>query len=374
MEKLISKITKPKMLKAYPFYKLDEMFVILPDETILHEAEKDLPASTSGSYLGFCFIDGVPMIAINAFFNKDTNEYELIEDKAFFIAVEQLENLKVSLIKPNKRLMQHPIIQNIRRFYGSIVGVRATRLHRWCDENRIYGQPDIIACFVLDEKKEAVEDLLPVENIKYAGNNTWQGILVYDSDKLQLKKGDTVGLTAMSHKDDNQNLTGSFVVDTGINNEPPKIFIMPYEQEESTARKFYSLSCSSCGYEKTFYLGRGANTEREFGVIASNLNEYGAEPFAQDSLVDAGKVEIDFRRELYYCRHCGQIETKFKTRYILEDHTVSIQYFCSECGEGLSQVKPAEIKKLACPNCKETLKIKESGKWDIVPPEDGNYC
>ena len=53
MEKLISKITKPKMLKAYPFYKLDEMFAVLPDDKILHEAEKDLPTSVSGAIWDF---------------------------------------------------------------------------------------------------------------------------------------------------------------------------------------------------------------------------------------------------------------------------------------------------------------------------------
>lgn len=373
MEKLISKVTKPKALKSYPFYSIDEMFAVLPDEQLIHDAAKDLPPSPLGSYLGFCFIDGSPLIAITAYFNQETNEYEWIKGANYFIPIEKIETLKARLIKPNKKLMQHPVIKNIRRFYGSIVGIRATRLYRWCDEDRFYGLPDTLYCVVLDEENRGIIEQLPVKDISYAGNKLWHGTLALDAETLPLRKDDEVALTAMRYKDNNQNVVERFAIKTGIELDKPNILIMPYAQKEDATRKFYTFFCPSCVYAKTFYLGRGANSEREFDIILSNLNEYGAEPFVYDSLIDAGEVPIDFRRELYHCKNCGQIETKFKMRYILKDITVSMPYFCSECGESLTQVKPAEIKKLECPTCKETLKIKESGKWDIVPPEDGNY-
>lgn len=375
MEKLISKITKPKLFKSYSFYELDGMFAVLPDDPLLHDNESGLTLTPLGSYIGLCFIDGPVRVAIVAFFNQTTHEYELIGESAYLFTVDELANLKVSLIKPNKKLVQHQVIQDIRRYYGSIVGVRATRLYRWCDNDRFEGLPDTIACYVLKKDKKAVEGILPVYNISYVGKGLWGGILALDSELLGLKKDDMVVLSTATQKDQTGKDLRLFIVEPEIECEKSSVLILPYEKKSDAKRKFYTLACPSCDYEKTFYLGRGANTEREFDLIVANLNEYGAEPMVQDGLVDAGTVKIDYTRELYACRYCGQIETKFKTRYLPEDadYTISISYFCSECGEMLTQVRSSDIKKLKCPNCDDVLAIKKTGSWDILPPEEGNY-
>lgn len=131
--------------------------------------------------------------------------------------------------------------------------------------------------------------------------------------------------------------------------------------------KAYHVKCTECAYDRTFYLGVGAND----ADLAQEAIEYlSSGGYGQEALEFATRYQnglVECSRTLYRCRKCGNLEERIKTRIIGDDMSFSQPYFCSVCGKLMGQVKPADIKRQRCPLCGKPVTVVETFSWQIAP-------
>ncbi len=87
-------------------------------------------------------------------------------------------------------------------------------------------------------------------------------------------------------------------------------------------------------------------------------------------LVQKDDVSLDFSRELYRCRHCGDLHVTRRLRLVTEESSMSEPYYCPKCGERSSQVKRVHIASLNCPKCHSPLDMKPEKVWYASDEED----
>lgn len=126
------------------------------------------------------------------------------------------------------------------------------------------------------------------------------------------------------------------------------------------------LSCAACGY--------GLDAQTDPVEVNEDAVQEAIEHLRHSSF--SGKIrellegaeEISLERAIYRCRTCGAIHPILQTRTIQGGVMICPSYTCEACGKTLGKVKPADLKKLACPRCQALLSMEKH----IEPGEKGH--
>ena len=132
--------------------------------------------------------------------------------------------------------------------------------------------------------------------------------------------------------------------------------------------KAYHVKCENCDWSDVFYLGIGLNdgVEQANEALKHILNsEHGAEYDAFIRSQEHAGFKIE--RNLYRCRHCGQLQVRLQAQIHGVETIVCPAYYCENCGKMLGKVRPTMIKKQPCPVCKGTIIVEKTTEWDIAP-------
>ena len=117
------------------------------------------------------------------------------------------------------------------------------------------------------------------------------------------------------------------------------------------------LSCAACGYELDAQTGKVEVNEGAVREAVEHLKHSSFSGKIQELLEEA--EEISLERGFYRCRACGTIHPILQTRTIQNGVMVCPSYTCKACGKALGKVKPADLKKLACPRCQALLSMEK---------------
>lgn len=123
------------------------------------------------------------------------------------------------------------------------------------------------------------------------------------------------------------------------------------------------LSCAACGYELDAQTGKIEADDDAVREAAGHLKHSAFSGKIRELF--EGAEEISLERAIYRCRGCGEIHPILQTRSKRGGVMVCPSYTCKACGKALGKVKPADLKKLACPMCRALLSVekhRESGE------------
>lgn len=126
------------------------------------------------------------------------------------------------------------------------------------------------------------------------------------------------------------------------------------------------LSCAACGYGLDAQTGPVEFGEDAVREAVEHLRHSSFSESIRELL--EGAEEISLERAIYRCRACGAIHPTLQTRTIQNGVMVCPSYTCKACGKALGKVKPADLKKLACPRCQALLSMEKHSD----PSEQGN--
>lgn len=410
MKKLNAKKIKRHMLKSYEFWQLDEKFLLVsPDKKLFaQEAFASLPES-EGGYLAYAYLDERVKVAFIGLVDVDQDNYQFFDsEEVLAIEAAQLPQLLVRLVKPNQALNQHPLVQKILADHASDALRRSTLALRSLDPLRDPLEPGLLtAVFIRDEvrKEKAyeegrqayVDDLEAIisgdqgdvsqrlddlekpqvaqEEINYvqikdlmpSNQGTWRAVLLDNLPGTRLKrKGDEVDISMVTVTDEETSHSLLFVNHTAPI-QGTDIRVHSYKPSRLPWRLAYEMACDACPFKATFHLGRHGEDSYMYQEILNEIRAGDIDPLILIDLVQNEDSELDFSRELYRCRHCGNLEVMKRLRLITPDKTLSAAYNCSNCGERMSQVKRGHIASLDCPDCRKPLNLVSEKQWSGVP-------
>lgn len=118
------------------------------------------------------------------------------------------------------------------------------------------------------------------------------------------------------------------------------------------------LSRAACGYELDAQTGP---IEANADAVREAVEHLEHSPFSESAQgLLQGAEEVTLERAIYRCRACGAIHPILQARAIWGGVMVCPVYNCESCGKMLGKVKPADLKKLACPRCKGPLTFQKT--------------
>lgn len=398
------------MLKTYEFWQLDEKFLVVSQDKKLfaQEAFASLPASPGG-YLAYAYLDQVVKIAFLGLVDEDQDHYQFFDQEAILvIEAAQLPQLLVRLIKPTHELIQHPFVAQVLAFHAADALRRSTLALRALDPLRDPLEPGVLtAAFIRDEvrKEKAYEEdrqayvealeavissqegdvterldalekpqlaqeeinFIQIKDLMPANHGSWRAVLLDNLPGTRLKKkGDEVALSLVTVADEETSHSLLFVNHT----EPVEgtdIKVHSYKPSRLPWRLAYELACDNCDFKTSYHLGRHGEDSYMYQEILNEIRQGAVDPLLLIDLVQNEDSELDFSRELYRCRNCGNLEVMKRLRLITPDKTLSAAYNCSNCGERMSQVKRGHIASLDCPDCRKPLNLVSEKQWSGVP-------
>lgn len=148
--------------------------------------------------------------------------------------------------------------------------------------------------------------------------------------------------------------------------------------------RVYLVKCDHCGYQQQFNLGVGMAFPYTYDKIVKTIKngEYGDE-FKEFFDNHKGAV-VDVQTELYRCSECNRLDQDYNLSLYVhkedkepeygiwyswsdkEDYIFvkSFSHICSECGKRMHIVRESELHKLICPECGESLAVRNDIMWD----------
>ncbi|MDD4323713.1 MAG: hypothetical protein PHR37_02610 [Eubacteriales bacterium] len=202
-----------------------------------------------------------------------------------------------------------------------------------------------------------VYDLTP------ANNGSWRANLESDLSGSKLKAGDLVHVELRFVELEDEEIALVFI-DPEADVEEVKIKVTSYQATRLPWRKAYELECvANQDFHETYYLGRNGEDSKLFNKIVDDIRHGRIDPAMYLDLVQKDDVSLDFSRELYRCRHCGNLHVTRRLRLVTPETSMSEPYYCPRCGERSSNVKRVHIASLNCPECHRPLDVKPEKVW-----------
>ncbi|GEM_PF-808551 len=222
---------------------------------------------------------------------------------------------------------------------------------------------------IADELAKVLQELW-VYDLTPANNGSWCAKLEADLSGSKFKAGDLVHVELRCVELDGEDLALVFVVPEA-EVEDVKIEVSSYHATRLPWRKAYELEClTNHDFRETYYLGRNGEDSKLFNKIVADIRYGRLDPAMYLDLVQKDDVSLDFSRELYRCRHCGDLHVTRRLRLVTEESSMSEPYYCPRCGERSSQVKRVHIASLNCPKCHSPLDMKPEKVWYASDEED----
>lgn len=222
---------------------------------------------------------------------------------------------------------------------------------------------------ISDELEKAVQELW-VYDLTPANNSSWRAVLEADLSGSKLKAGDPVHVDLRFVEQEGEEIALVFV-DPEAEVEDVKIEVSSYRATRLPWRKAYELEClANHDFHETYYLGRNGEDSKLFNKIVADIRYGRLDPAMYLDMVQKDDVSMDFSRELYRCRHCGDLHVTRRLRLVTEESSMSEPYYCPKCGERSSQVKRVHIASLNCPECHRPLDMKPEKVWYASEEED----
>lgn len=383
MNKLKAKKIKRHTLKTYEFWQLDEKFLLVwPDSKLLGQAGMEaLPESKSG-YLAYAYLQGPLQIAFLGQANPADSTYTYFDTDAIMaVPAASLPQLLVMPVKPTRELEAHPFVEQVLAAHAGQALERSALALRSLDPLRQPDDPSVlIAAFIRDEakKQKAYEEkgqeapkvpdsaitFVRIKDLKPASQGSWRAVLVDRLPGTRLKKkGDDVAISWVTVPGEEGEAVMLFVDHTAPL-AGTDIHVTVHRPSRLPWRLAYELACGEgCPYHETFLLGRQGEDSALFKEILDSIRAGQADPLLLIEMVQCEDCQLDFSRELYRCRNCGNLEVMPRLRLISGDKTISSSYSCSQCGERMSQVKRNQIASLDCPECRKPLNLVSEKQW-----------
>jgi hypothetical protein len=222
---------------------------------------------------------------------------------------------------------------------------------------------------ISDELEKALQELW-VYDLTPANNSSWRAVLEADLSGSKLKAGDPVHVDLRFVEQEGEEIALVFV-DPEAEVEDVKIEVSSYRATRLPWRKAYELEClANHDFHETYYLGRNGEDSKLFNKIVADIRYGRLDPAMYIDMVQKDDVSMDFSRELYRCRHCGDLHVTRRLRLVTEESSMSEPYYCPKCGERSSQVKRVHIASLNCPECHRPLDMKPEKVWYASEEED----
>ncbi|NLV98589.1 MAG: hypothetical protein GX034_02205 [Clostridiaceae bacterium] len=222
---------------------------------------------------------------------------------------------------------------------------------------------------ISDELAKALQELW-IYDLTPANNKSWRAKLEADLPASKLKAGDLVPVELRFVELDGEEIALVFVVPEA-QVEDVKIEVSSYRANRLPWRKAYELEClTNHDFHETYYLGRNGEDSKLFNKIIADIRYGRLDPAMYLDLVQKDDACLDFSRELYRCRHCGDLHVTRRLRLVTEDSSMSEPYYCPKCGERSSYVKRVHIASLNCPKCHRPLDMKPEKVWYASDEED----
>ena len=222
---------------------------------------------------------------------------------------------------------------------------------------------------ISDELTKALQELW-VYDLTPANNSSWRAVLEADLSGSKLKAGDPVHVDLRFVEQEGEEIALVFV-DPEAEVEDVKIEVSSYRATRLPWRKAYELEClANHDFHETYYLGRNGEDSKLFNKIVADIRYGRLDPAMYIDMVQKDDVSMDFSRELYRCRHCGDLHVTRRLRLVTEESSMSEPYYCPKCGERSSQVKRVHIASLNCPECHRPLDMKPEKVWYASEEED----
>ncbi|NLW54607.1 MAG: hypothetical protein GXY99_06955 [Clostridiaceae bacterium] len=222
---------------------------------------------------------------------------------------------------------------------------------------------------ISDELEKALQELW-VYDLTPANNSSWRAVLEADLSGSKLKAGDPVHVDLRFVEQEGEEIALVFV-DPEAEVEDVKIEVSSYRATRLPWRKAYELEClANHDFHETYYLGRNGEDSKLFNKIVADIRYGRLDPAMYIDMVQKDDVSMDFSRELYRCRNCGDLHVTRRLRLVTEESSMSEPYYCPKCGERSSQVKRVHIASLNCPECHKPLDMKPEKVWYASEEED----
>lgn len=398
MKKLSARKIKRHMLKTYDFWQLDEKFLLVsPDRKLFsQEGLEALPPGDQG-YLAYAFLDEMLKVAFLGCADSQDGHFQFFDGQEIpVIPAAMLPQMLVMPVKPTRELTEHPFVREVLAAHEADALPRSTLALRSLDPLRDPLFPGMLtACFIRDEvKKQKAYDLavevqkahgeegaiappevpddyinfVRIKDLSPANRGSWRAVLVDNLPGSRLKKkGDPVAVSLVTVLSGDQEKTVLFVDHTAPVEETV-ITLSSHKPSRLPWRLAYEMDCPSCPYQATFCLGRQGEDHALFKEILGEIRAGQIDPLMLIDLVQSDDCELDFSRELYRCRNCGNLEVKKQLRLIKGDKSLSAAYSCPLCGERMSLVKRGQIASIDCPDCRKPLSLVSEKQWDGVCP------
>lgn len=220
-----------------------------------------------------------------------------------------------------------------------------------------------------EELAKVLQDLW-VYDLTPANNGSWRANLEAKHSGSKLKAGDLVHVDLRFVELEDEEIALVFI-DPEADVEEIKIDVSSHRATRLPWRKAYELEClTNQDYHETFYLGRNGEDSKLFNKIIDDVRYGRLDPVMYLDMVQEDEVALDFSRELYRCRHCGDLHVTRRLRLVTEDSSMSEPYYCPKCGERSSQVNRVHIASLNCPECQMPLDMKPEKVWYASGEED----
>lgn len=394
MKKLNAKKIKRHMLKTYEFWQLDEKFLIVPpDKKLLSLPGMEILPESSEGYLAYIYLDEVLQVVFLGPADPETDTYSYFDlEELPVVPASLMDQIPVRVVKSADELNSHPFVSGVLAYHASQALKRSTLALRSLDPLRDPENPFILtASFIRDEARkqkvweEALEkdpqvappldddliNFVRIKDLTPSNEGTWRAVLLENLPGTRLKKkGDDVAISMVTVEEDERESTLLFVDHTA----PvmgTDITVSAHKPSRLPWRLAYEVACSNCPYKNTFMLGRHGDDSFMFKEILDEIREGRVDPLILIDLVQRDDGELDFSRELYRCRNCGNLEVMKRLRLISPDKTLSASYFCPECGERMSQMRRGHIASVNCPDCRNPLDLVSEKQWSGVPDPEG---
>ncbi len=222
---------------------------------------------------------------------------------------------------------------------------------------------------IAEELAKALQELW-VYDLTPANNSSWRAKLEADLSGSKLKAGDLVHVDLRFVEQEGEEIALVFV-DPEAEVEDVKIEVSSYRATRLPWRKAYELEClANHDFHETYYLGRNGEDSKLFNKIVADIRYGRLDPAMYLDMVQKDDVSMDFSRELYRCRHCGDLHVTRRLRLVTEESSMSEPYYCPKCGERSSHVKRVHIASLNCPECHRPLDMKPEKVWYASEDED----
>ena len=116
----------------------------------------------------------------------------------------------------------------------------------------------------------------------------------------------------------------------------------------------FSFMCEKCDYNLKFYQGVGFLYPMEAEKILTQMRQGKFGKRFMEAVSKAASPSVEFSRELYKCKNCGELREDLKIDLQDGDEVIlSKRHLCGKCRKEMSLVK--SYRGLKCPKCKSKL-------------------